>query len=97
MCWWMKERSRHRRGTIDAAISKFIISKQSFTHLIRIESLEEVNGLLEKVDNFLLWDIVGIAAGLQCANASSMFTPLMLPEALIIALIILPICIHIVE
>lgn len=66
------------------------------THLIRVECLEEVNSLLEEGNHLLLWYVVGVAARLQCADASSVFSPLMLPEALVVALIVLPIRVHII-
>ena len=74
-----------------------VLPTDTSTNLIGVESLEEVHSLLEKIYDFLLWDIVGVAAGSQSANSISMFAPLVLPETLIVSLIVFPICVHVIE
>lgn len=71
--------------------------KTSATYGVRRQSLEEIDGLLEVVCRFLLRSIVGVTSWIESANASTMLGPLMLPERLVVALIVLPVYIHVVE
>ena len=41
--------------------------------------------------------IARVAAWLQGTDACSMLAPFMLPEAFVVALIVLPVCVHVVE
>lgn len=67
------------------------------THSITIQPLKQINRLLEKICNFLLWRVTRIAARLERTNACTMLTPLMAPKALIITIDINPIRIHICQ
>jgi len=44
-----------------------------------------------------LRDVVGVAARLQCADACAMFLPFVIPEALVIALDVFPVRVHVAE
>ena len=57
-------------------------------------SLEKINSLLEIVDYFLRWYVVGVADGPQCTGGNSVFAPLVPPETLIVAVIVLPMSVH---
>lgn len=67
------------------------------TNLIRREAFEEIDRLLKKGDNLLLRDIIGVTAGFQSADASSMLPPFVRPETLVIALVVFPVGVHITE
>lgn len=61
------------------------------------KSLEEADGAGEEVGGFLGGLVVGVAAGLQSADAGTVLAPFVLPEALVIALVVLPVGLHIAE
>ena len=61
------------------------------------QRLEEINGLLEEIDNLFLRGVIDVAIGIERADASTVFTPLVLPEGLVIATLIFPIGFHIGE
>lgn len=66
-------------------------------YLVCIKPLEEINSLLEEVRGLLFRNISGIAFGIESTDACSVLAPLVLPKGLIIALIVLPICVHVVQ
>lgn len=94
-------------GTIPAAernywthnyLAKFSQDQQRhLTNLIRRKAFEEIDRLLKIGDNFLLRDIIGVTAGFQSADASSMLSPFVRPETLVIALVVFPVGVHITE
>jgi len=61
------------------------------------QSLEQVHGRGEVVYDLFLHRIVGVAARLECADACAMFLPFVIPEALVVAVDVLPVCVHIAE
>jgi hypothetical protein len=82
---------------IFVSLSASLLKVPSRTHLVRRQCLEQVDGLLEIVDNLLGRCVVTVALWLQCRNASSVLGPLVLPERLVIALVVFPVCLHIGE
>lgn len=66
-------------------------------NLVGIQALEKIDCLLEIVTNFLLRRVAGVAAGLDSVDASTVLSPLMLPEGLTIAINVDPILLHIGE
>lgn len=62
---------------------------------VAIQSFKELNGFLEESNDFLLRCVRGIAARLEGADTRSMFAPLVLPEAFVVALVVFPVCVHI--
>lgn len=71
--------------------------REGGTYLVRIQTLEQINRLLEEITHFLLRLIAGIAAGIDGINASTVLAPLVRPEALVLAVDIDPILIHVVD
>lgn len=55
-----------------------------------VESLEEINSLLEIICYLFLSCIAVVAARCEGANAGTMFGPFVLPEGLIVALVVFP-------
>ena len=64
---------------------------------VRVEGLEEVDGLLEVGDHFLLRGVVGVATWLQGADAGSVLVPFVLPEVFVVALVVFPIGVHVAQ
>lgn len=71
--------------------------REGGTYLVRIQTLEQINRLLEEITHFLLRLIAGIAAGIDGINASTVLAPLVRPEALVLTVDINPILIHVVD
>jgi hypothetical protein len=67
------------------------------TYLVGIQTLEEIDGLLEKVADLLLRRVVGIAVNIDGVDTSAMLSPLVLPEGLVVAIDVDPVVIHIGE
>lgn len=65
------------------------------TYSVTVQCFEEINGLLEEVRDFLFGRVACITRWLQRANAGPMFTPFMLPEALVVSVLIKPVLVHI--
>ena len=66
-------------------------------YLVGIKSFEKVHRLLEVIDHFFLRRITGIALCPQGADACAVLVPLVFPELLVIALVVLPVRVHIIE
>jgi hypothetical protein len=62
-----------------------------------IQSLEQINNLLEEVTHFLVISVIGIAARLNGVNAGSVRVPLMSPEIIRGLVIAEPVNVHIIE
>lgn len=62
---------------------------------MRRQSLEQLNGLVKVIYNFFLRDIIGVAFGLQGANASPMLVPFVLPEVGVVSAKVFPVVLHI--
>lgn len=65
--------------------------------LICAESFEEVDSLLKEVGNFFLRGVVSVAGWLQGRIACAVLAPLVLPEGLVLALVIFPVCVHVTQ
>lgn len=75
-------------GGCDASISEPLVGGQTLEHL---DNLLEVDGsLLGRL-------VVRIAVRLQRANTGTVLTPLVLPEGFIVALVVLPVGLHVRE
>ena len=70
---------------------------RSFEPLVAGKYLEEIYRFLEVLHNLFGSLVVSVAIWYHGGNASSMLGPLVFPESLIIALIVLPVGIHVVE
>ena len=64
---------------------------EKFSHLVSRQHSELRDGLLEEVDDLLLWMVGGKASRLKSRIASSVFVPLVLPELLIFAALVEPV------
>lgn len=62
--------------------------------LVRGQRLEERGGRVEKVDNFLLRCVVGVARRVQGRVAGAVLVPLVLPKHLVVAVVVLPVRLH---
>lgn len=67
------------------------------TYGIAVQGLEKINGLLEEIWHFLCWGVGSVAFGLEGRDTGSMLCPFVVPELLVVAVDIYPVCIHIVE
>ncbi len=76
-----------RRGN-NASSSKPLVGRQA---------LEQGHGSSEVVQDFLRGLVVRIAGRLQGADAGTMLAPFVLPEALIVALVVFPILLHVLQ
>lgn len=65
------------------------------TYLVRIETLEKIHHLLEEIADFLLRGVVGVAAGIDGVDASAVLAPLVSPEALVVAVDVDPVVLHV--
>jgi len=70
---------------------------RGFTDLVGIQPLEEIHHLLEEVADLLLRVVVRVAAGLDGVDARAVLVPFVLPEALVVTLVVLPVGLHVVE
>jgi hypothetical protein len=61
------------------------------------QCLEEIYSLLEVVYNLLGGLVVGVAVRFKCADAGSVFGPLVLPEGLVVTLVVFPVCAHVAK
>ena len=61
------------------------------------QSLEQIHRRGEVVYHLFLRDVVGVAAGVERADACAMFLPFVIPKALIVAVDVFPVCIHIAQ
>lgn len=59
--------------------------------------LEQVHSLCKVVNYLLLRSIIRVAVGIQRGDTCAMFAPFVLPKALIVALVVLPINIHVCQ
>ena len=64
---------------------------------ICIQDREELESLLEIIHNFLRWYIIGVAIRVEGTDAGTVFAPFVFPEGLILALIIFPVYLHVVQ
>ena len=61
------------------------------------QRLEQIHRLLEEIHHLLLRHVIGVAAWFQRADAGAVLAPLVLPEALVVALVVLPVGVHVGE
>jgi hypothetical protein len=73
------------------------LDASSLEPLVTGQSLEQVDGFLEVVDNLFGSLVVAVAVGLECANTCAVLGPLVLPEGLVVALIVFPVRGHVGE
>ena len=64
---------------------------------VGVQRGEELQGLLEVVDHLLRGDVVGVAGGVEGADAGAVFAPLVLPERLVVAPVVFPVYGHVVQ
>lgn len=67
------------------------------SNLVRWYLLEDIDGSIEVVYYFLLWQIVFVAAFLECADTGAVLVPLVLPQIRVVAPEIFPVFTHILE
>lgn len=48
--------------------------------LVGVQTLKEIDGLLEIIDDLFLWSIIRVAGWIQSVDARSMLIPFVLPE-----------------
>jgi hypothetical protein len=66
-----------RRGNVGSGEGLYIVRSRSFgihkkeLYLVAVQGLEQINGLLDIVNNFLLRFVVSVAAGLERVHAGS--------------------------
>lgn len=65
------------------------------TYRVRIKALEQIHHLLEEVAHFLLRGVVGVAAGVDGVDASTVLAPLVSPEGLVVAVDVHPVLLHV--
>jgi hypothetical protein len=65
------------------------------TYLVSIKPLEQINGLLEIITDFLLRLIASIATRLNSVNASTVLAPLVFPEGLVVTINVDPVLVHV--
>ena len=65
--------------------------------IVRGKGLEQLHSSLEVVDGLLARLVVGIAGRVERAHASTVLVELVLPEALVVPLVILPVGLHVAE
>ena len=64
---------------------------------VRVQDREQLECLLEVIDHLLRGHIVGVAGGVEGADAGAMLAPFVLPERLVVALIVFPVHRHVVQ
>ena len=66
-------------------------------YLVGIQCLEKIHYVLEKVHDFLLGRVVGVAIRVKCGNTGSMCLPFMFPEFFVRAVvgIVYPVLVHV--
>ena len=64
---------------------------------VRVQRGEELQRLFEIVDHLLRGHVVGVAGGVEGADAGAVFAPLVLPEGLVGALVVFPVDGHVVQ
>jgi hypothetical protein len=62
--------------------------------IVRREGLEEGDGAVEEDGDFLGRLVVGVAARVEGGDAGAVLAPLVLPEGLVVALVVLPVLLH---
>lgn len=65
------------------------------TYSIGWQRLEQIHSFLEEIDDFLGSFVVGVALWFQGADTGTVFTPLVGPEGVVVALVVLPVCLHV--
>ena len=73
------------------------ISAAKPSHSVRVEGLEQIDRGLEKVDHLLLRSVIGIAGGVQSADAGRVFAKLVLPKALGCPRVGRPVRVHVIQ
>ena len=68
-----------------------------FEEGVCIQDREELEGLFEIINHLLRWHIIGVAIGVEGADAGAVFAPLVFPEGLVLALIVFPVHLHVVQ
>lgn len=71
------------------------LNKVKNAYSVTIQTLEQVDRLLEEICYFLIGCISVVTARVQSVDARAMFIPLMRPEALIVSARVFPVEIHI--
>lgn len=64
---------------------------------VRIQRLEEIDRLLEEIDDLLLRGVVDVAGRVEGGDAGAVLAPLVLPEGLVVAAVVLPVGFHVGE
>lgn len=62
--------------------------------VVRRQRLEEADGPREVVGHLVRGAVAGVALGVQRADARAVLAPLVLPEGLVVALVVLPVRLH---
>jgi hypothetical protein len=73
------------------------IKKEKKTYRVCVQGLEQADDLAEKVDGLVTLLVVGVAAGFNGVDASTVGSPLVLPEGLGILVVALPVLLHVAE
>ena len=61
---------------------------------VRGQGLEEGDGAVEEDGDFGCGGVVGVAGRVEGRDAGAVFAPLVLPEGLVVALVVLPVLLH---
>ena len=64
---------------------------------VRVQRGEELQRLLEEVDHLLRRHVVGVAGGVEGADAGAVLAPFVLPERLVVAPVVFPVHGHVVQ
>ena len=64
---------------------------------VRVQDREQLEGLFKVVDHLLRGHVVGVAGGVEGADAGAVFAPFVLPERLVVALVVFPVHGHVVQ
>ena len=75
-------------GRLDAGVGE---------ELVGVELLEQRDRLVEEVDDLLLRLVVLVALGAERGHARAVLAPLVGPEGLVLALVVLPVLVHVVQ
>ena len=75
-------------GRGDAGVSKPLVGRQS---------LEKLDGTSKEISGLLGFLVVGVAVRFEGGDASAVLAPFMLPECLVLALVVLPVLLHVVK
>lgn len=91
---------RHQRSP-DLLIRIRLCSARDDTRVlqkgIRIQCREKLEGLLEEIDHLLRGDVIDIARRVKGADAGAVFAPLVFPEGFVVAAVVFPVHLHVVQ